>query len=417
MKLLFVHQNFPGQFVHLAHAGGERGWDMTAICAATAPGMAGVRLVRYPPLADKSHAVHPWARDLHVKAIRAEVVAREALRLREAGYVPDLIYGHPGWGECLLLKDIFPDTPQLNFLEFYYRAAGADVGFDPEFPAPAPWTAGRLRFKNMVLREALETMDWGVAPTQWQASLLPPQWRDRVSVIFDGIDTDVVRPDAAAALQLASGPRLTRDDEVITFVSRNLEPYRGFHVFMRALPELLRRRPRAHVLAIGGDGVSYGTPPADGGSWREVLLREVGAALDPARLHFLGRVPYAQYLKVLQLSRVHVYLTYPFVLSWSLVEAMSAGCAIVASDTVPVREFLAHECTARLFPFFDGVALVEQVCALLDAPAAAAALGAAARADAVARHDLRRVCLPQLVDLAERVARRAPAQASPETAA
>ena len=404
MKLLFVHQNFPGQFVHLARHGLRQGWSMAAICAHSAPGLAGVRLGRYPALTDPGRNIHPWVRDAHVKAIRAEAAAREALRLRESGFVPDVIYGHPGWGECLLLKEIFPEAPQIAFLEFYYRPTGADVGFDAEFPPQFPWTAGRIRLKNIYLREALEDMSRGVAPTRWQASQMPQRWQERLSVIFDGIDTGLVRPDAEARLRLASGLELSRADEVVTYVSRNLEPYRGFHVFMRALPELLRRRPRAQVLIVGSDGVSYGTPPKDAAGWREAMLRELGDRLDPSRVRFLGHVPYADYLRLLQVSRVHVYLTYPFVLSWSLVEAMSAGCAIAASDTPPVAEFLEHGRTARLFPFFDGERLVEQVCALLDAPEEAAALGQAARAEAVARYDLKTVCLPQIVRLVEETA-------------
>lgn len=409
MNLLFVHQNFPGQFVHLARAGIAQGWQVAAICSHSAQGVPGARLVRYPRLTNPGRGLHPWARDLQVKAIRAEAAARAALHLRQSGFVPDLIYGHPGWGECLLLKEIFPDVPQINFLEFFYNAKGADVGFDPEFPIQSPWAEARIRFKNMVLREALEDMTLGVVPTRWQAAQIPERWQNRLEVVFDGIDTDIVRPDAEASLQVGSGPTLSRQDELITFVSRNLEPYRGFHVFMRALPELLRRRPRAQVLIVGGDKVSYGRPPHDAATWREAMMREVGDRLDLGRVRFLGNIPYPEFLKLLQVSRVHVYLTYPFVLSWSLVEAMSAGCALVASDTPPVAEFLRHRETARLFPFFDGAQLTDQVCGLLDDPREAAALGRAARELVLANYDLNRTSLPRLVRLMEDTARRRPA--------
>lgn len=214
-------------------------------------------------------------------------------------------------------------------------------------------------------------------------------------MIHDGIDTDRVRPAPDASIHLGGRLRLTRDDEVITFVNRNLEPYRGYHVFMRSLPELLRRRPRARVIIVGGNEVSYGAPPPKGQTWRDIFLNEVKADLDLSRVHFVGKVPYPAFLVLLQVSSVHVYLTYPFVFSWSLIEAMSAGCAIVASDTQPLQEAITHGETGRLVNFFDAPGLVNEVCALLDDPAERARLDANARAFAQAHYDLKTVCLPR----------------------
>ena len=188
---------------------------------------------------------------------------------------------------------------------------------------------------------------------------------------------------------------MTAADEVITFVNRNLEPYRGFHVFMRALPALLRRRPNAQVLIIGGNDVSYGQPPPHGENWRTVMLRELHGQLPMDRIHFVGKVPYKVYLNVLQVSACHVYLTYPFVLSWSCLEAMAAGCVVVGSKTQPVQEVIEHGKTGLLVDFFDRDALVNEVVTVLDNRADYAAMREAARAHVVAHYDLMRVCLPE----------------------
>ena len=193
---------------------------------------------------------------------------------------------------------------------------------------------------------------------------------------------------------------------MITFVSRRLEPYRGFHVFMRALPRLLRERPQAHVLIVGGDEAGYGQPPPGGGTWREVLWAEVGGVLDRSRVHFLGRVPYAEFVALLQLSSVHVYLTYPFVLSWSMIEAMACGCAVVASATPPVLEVIEDGGNGLLVDFFDTDRIVDAVSRVLDHPDRMRAMRAAARRTAIERYDFATVCLPRHVELIERIAAR-----------
>lgn len=276
------------------------------------------------------------------------------------------------------------------------------MGFDPEFPTEDAAQACRLRLKNLNNLLHFEVADAGLSPTHWQASTFPEPFRSRITVVHDGIDTDILTPNPQAGLTLNTGAgqsiALTCSDEIITFVNRNLEPYRGYHTFMRALPQLLQNRPRARVLVVGGNDVSYGPRPDGGKTWKDIFINEVRGQISDAdwsRVHFVGHLPYPHFISLLQLSAVHVYLTYPFVLSWSLLEAMSTGCAIVASNTEPLREAIMHDETGRLVDFFDAAGLAREVCALLDDAPARARLGANARAFARSHYDLKTVCLPQ----------------------
>lgn len=401
MKFLFIHQNFPGQFKHLASAlAANPSNTVLALTVRARPGqeLPGVRLVRYAIAKNSTPGVHPWAADIETKVIRGEACFRAARQLREQGFCPDAIIAHPGWGESLFLKEVWPAAKLGLYCEFFYHPAGADVGFDPEFPAEDPGDACRVRLKNLNNLFHLPMTDAAISPTRWQASTFPETFRDRITVVHDGIDTDLAAPNPGAGLRIGSELALTRGDEIVTFVSRNLEPYRGFHIFMRALPELLRRRPQARILIVGGNDASYGRPPTKNQSWMDIFINEAKPRIaqeDWKRVHFIGKLPYNLYLAVLQLSAVHVYLTYPFVLSWSLLEAMSVGCAIVASDTTPLHEAIRHDETGRLVPFFDVQGLTDQVCSLLDDPASRNRLGSQARAFARLEYDLKRICLPR----------------------
>jgi glycosyltransferase involved in cell wall biosynthesis len=321
------------------------------------------------------------------------------MALKAQGFEPDVICAHHGWGESLFLKDVWPEARLGLYCELYHLSQHPFVGFDPEFPAPAPALDGlRIRMKNLNNRLHEEIMDAGISPTRFQAATFPEPWQDRITVAHDGIDTDLVRPDPAARLLLDDGRALTREDEVVTFINRNLEPYRGYHIFMRSLPALLAARPKAHVVLLGGDEVSYGAKAPDGKKWKQIYIDEVRPQIsdaDWARVHFLGRVPYPRFLSMLQVSRVHVYLTYPFVLSWSLLEAMSAECAIVASSTAPVKEVIKDGETGLLVDFFDKDALTKTVVDLLENGTQRRALGAAARAFVQENYDLKQICLPR----------------------
>ncbi len=408
MKILFIHQNFPGQFKFLAPALAEAGHEVVAMTMqkVEAAGWQGVRLVPYGVGRGSTVGIHPWLADFETKTIRGEACFRAALDLRDTGFVPDVIVAHPGWGESLFLKHVWPKARLGIYCEFFYRDEGADVGFDPEFPAHDAGEVCRLQLKNLNNFLHFDVADAGISPTQWQASTFPEPFRSQITVVHDGIDTEALTPNSAAQLTLNGNLTLTRDDEIITFVNRNLEPYRGYHIFMRALPELLKARRNARVLIVGGDGVSYGAAPKDGKKWKDIFAQEVRGQIsdeDWARVHFLGNIAYQHFIPLLQLSRVHIYWTYPFVLSWSLLEAMSVGCTIVASNTQPLHEAIRHDETGRLVDFFDPPGLVREVCELLDDAPARDRLGAAARAFAQETYDLKSICLPRQLQWVEQL--------------
>jgi glycosyltransferase involved in cell wall biosynthesis len=415
----FVHQNFPGQYAHLvrrlADVPGNRVYFITQSRYGEIPG---VRKLVYKPDLTHGASCHPHSAVLESAVRTGVAVAEVCKRLRRAGVFPDIVVGHCGWGETLFIKDVFPKVPVLSNFEFFFHERGADVGFDREFAPRREDDGGRLRARNAINHMSADASDWGHTATDWQFSLFPRSLQSRITTLHEGTDTARYSPNPAAWLALApSGLKLTAQSEVITYVARNLEPYRGFHVFMRALPEILRRRPRAQVLIVGGDGVSYGAPHVSGRSFREAMLAELGDGVDGARVHFMGTVAADVYLTVLQISSVHVYLTYPFVLSWSFVEAMSAGCLIVASATPPVQEFLQHEQQGLLVDFFDVAAISDSVVTGLEEPARHAPLRLAARQAAIERLDLESRSLPRWLRLLdELMAGRTPRAARPAAA-
>ncbi|HYE40969.1 MAG TPA: glycosyltransferase family 4 protein [Ramlibacter sp.] len=399
MNILFVHQNFPGQFRHVAPELARQGHRVVALGVNRTPDrLPGVQHVLHQPKSNPEvlgKAAAPPLHELVSKMVRGDSAARAMMALRDEGFVPDVVFAHPGWGEAFYAKDVFPQARLLVYCEYYYGREGGDLGFDPEFTSRDIGAQMRSRLKNTHLLQAISVADAGLSPTQFQKAQHPDWFLDRITVLHDGIDTKRFVPDANAHVTLQNaGVTLRAGDEVLTFVARELEPYRGYHTFMRSLPLLQQLRPNARVVIVGGDGTSYGSPPPQGTTWKQRFLDEVGGQLDLSRVHFVGKLPHAALTALMQVSAAHVYLTYPFVLSWSLLEAMSIGCAIVASGTAPLREVIRDGENGFLTDFFDAQALARKAAEVLERRAELAHVRAAARELVVAGYDLQAHCLP-----------------------
>jgi glycosyltransferase involved in cell wall biosynthesis len=402
MKILFVHQNFPGQYRFVApHLARQEGNEVVSLGKRKDRPIPGIRRAIYEPAPGPANsATHDYLVKFEEAVRHGEVAAGAAARLKRDGFTPDIICAHPGWGEALYLKDIYPGVPQLHYCEYYFHAFGGATHFDPKQPVLLD-TLFRTRTRNVVTLLSLESCEWGVSPTRWQESRFPGEYRHKISILHDGINVAHCRPNPDRQVTLPGGVTLTRADEVVTYVARNLEPTRGFPTLMKTAEELCRRRPKCHVLIVGGDEVSYGAGPPDGGTYREMMLADVD--VDPSRVHFLGKVSFEEYLAILQISSAHVYLTIPFVLSWSLLEAMAVGCVIVGSNTAPVTEVIEEGHNGLLTDFFDHLTVTERVEEALDHPERMEPLRQRARETVVERYSVAK-CLPAQVKLIEDVA-------------
>jgi glycosyltransferase involved in cell wall biosynthesis len=397
MNILFVHQNMPGQYRHLApYLARDPRNRVVFITRKADVDLPNVRRVTYQPVRVAQPSTHHYLRLFENCVLHGQAVLRACITLAAEGFQPDVMVAHPGWGEALFLKDRFPRAKLLSYCEFFYHGRGADVGFDPEDAVDLDAIC-QARARNAHLLLSLEACDRGTSPTEWQRSVHPAVLRDKISVIFDGIDTTVVRPDIGASFALPDGRVLTAADEVVTYVARNLEPYRGFRSFIRALPELLRRRPEVQVLVAGGDEISYGFASPGGGTWRETMLGQV-EGIDLSRVHFLGKIPYPRYLAMVQVSSLHIYLTVPFVLSWSCMEAMAAGCVVLASDTPPVTEVIEDGRNGYLVDFFASEAIAARAAEILADRERLHEIRKRARQTVLDRYALEN-CLPQQVRL------------------
>jgi glycosyltransferase involved in cell wall biosynthesis len=399
LNILFIHQNMPAQFKFLAPmlaAQGHRVLFLTRACRAKLPG---VTEVIYPAPRGANPETHLYVRGFEEAVLHGQAVVRAIGQIQARGFKPDLIIAHPGWGEALFLKDVLPDVPLITFAELGYRGHGLDVGFDPEETCTLS-TICRARARNAHLMLSLEAADAAVSPTLWQKASHPDALQSKIDIIFDGIDTDIVRPRAQASVMLPDGRIVRRGDPVITYVARNLEPYRGFRTFMRAIPLIQQQRPDADIIIVGGDKVSYGRKPTGFANWREAMEAEV--RFDKSRVHFLGRAAYDDYLSILAISGAHAYLTYPFVLSWSCMEALAIGALVVASDTGPVREVIRDGENGLLTDFFDAQALADKLVGAINDPARYETVREAAVRTVQERYSLEH-CLPQWNALIDRV--------------
>jgi glycosyltransferase involved in cell wall biosynthesis len=399
MKIALVHRNFPGQFRHLAPELTRQGHQVVALT------WAGNQNPRTHPTIEYQNKSMPGADPGDFFALNVhrgqQAAAAAAQYSQKTGFTPDLVVGSINWGETLFLREIWPNARHVGYAEFYYGARERDTDFDPEFYRPSLERDTRVTARNAHLLMAATRADALLSPTQWQASTFPSDVRHKISVVHDGVDTDKLRPDPLAKFTLPNGRILTQKDQVLTFINRNLEPYRGFHTLMRALPKVMAAHPKLQVVMVGGEDRGYGPIPSATQSWKQRLLAEVGGQLDQSRLHFTGRVPYHQMVSMLQISSVHAYLSYPFVLSWSMLEAMSLGCVIIGSDTPPVAEAITDGQNGYLVDFFDVAAWSDKISDVLASTDNHTQMRKAARAHAKANYDLKSVCMPNLLKFLE----------------
>ena len=402
MRVLFLHTSFPGQFLHLAHFLGATGHQVAFVTAGEEPGeLPGVKRVSYKMSRGPSPHTHHYLRGLERAVLEGQAAYGAAEKLKAQGFTPDAILAHSGWGPGLYMKDLFPQATLLNYFEWYYRAHGSDAEFGPTEKL-TPDDECRIRTKNGPILLDLYACDAGISPTWWQHSQFPGEYAQKIKVIHDGINTEACKPQLGRKLVL---PRLGLDladkDEIVTYVGRGMEPYRGFPQFMEAVAILQKRRPHCQVVIVGGEGVFYGSPPAGGGSWKDKMLAEL--PLDRSRLHFTGYLDRQEYLSVLQASTVHVYLTRPFILSWSMLEAMACGCTLVASATQPVQEVVVDGVNGLLADFYAPQQLAEKIEDALTDADLRKSLAYRARETILERFDLRQMLPRQLALLQQTI--------------
>tara|TARA_B000000475_G_C16005345_1_gene450669 strand:+ start:179 stop:1432 length:1254 start_codon:yes stop_codon:yes gene_type:complete len=410
-KILFIHQNFPGQYKHLAPALAKMKNIEAYSISKEDESLPNIKHYKYKIKNTNVPGVNNLAIEFETKMIRAKAVADLCLEMKGDGINPDVILSHPGWGESFLLKEVWPDAKFLNYFEFYYNTKDSDIDFDLKEKQRPDYDfnlRSKLRARNAPFLSAFEQSDIMISPTEFQKSTAPAIFQDLISVVHEGIDTKLIKPNANANLTLKNETNgkieeITKDNKVITFVNRNLEPYRGYHIFMRSLPDIIKNHPDAYILIVGGDQVSYGATPKEG-SYKDIYYNEIKNKIPKDnRIRFLGKIPYNTFLNLIALSSVHVYLTYPFVLSWSMLEAMAMEALIIGSKTKPVEEVIKDNKNGLLVDFFDYKKLSLMVTDVLNNPEKYSSIKKEARKTIVDNYDLEKVCLPKQIEIFEKL--------------
>ncbi|GAB4464529.1 MAG: glycosyltransferase family 4 protein [Elainellaceae cyanobacterium] len=402
MRVLFLHNNFPAQYLHLSQLLAADP-DNTVVFGTKHTEnvqLAGVHKVNFAPSREPTPNIHHYVRNYESAVLHGQAVYRLAEQLKASGFVPDVVSAHSGWGVGMFIKDAFPDAGYLAYCEWFGQAHGSDADFDPAFPM-TPDDVLRIRAGNAPMLVDLYSCDRGLAPTLWQRDQFPPEFHSKISVLHDGVDTDYFFPDPAQKMLLINERGetildLSEEEEIITYVSRGMDAYRGFPQFIQALGLVLERRPKAHVVIVAADRIAYGPAAPEGNSFKDYMLKQV--PLDLSRVHFVGNLPYGLYKLVLRASSVHVYLTRPFVLSWSFMEAMASGCLIVASDTPPVREMMQDGINGLLVDFFAVERIGDRICDALEHRKDMQPIRDAAR-QTIVEHYAQKTLLPKHVEL------------------
>jgi glycosyltransferase involved in cell wall biosynthesis len=393
MRILLLHPNFPAQFRHLATTLANNPKHQVVFgTMRQQSSIPGVRKLIYQPSREVHPTTHQYVRNLESAVLQGQAIYRTAQQLKAEGFIPDVVYGHSGWGPTLFIKDIFPKTKLFCYFEWFYHAHGSDADFDPTEPLNADAEA-HIRIKNAPLLLDLYSCDAGLSPTNWQHQQFPKEFQPKIRVMHDGVDTSFFHPNPNAKLVLPHlGLDLSQAEEIVTYATRGMEPYRGFPQFMEAVSFIQQRRPNCHVVVMGEDRIVYGKQLPDGKTYKQLMLEKL--PLDLSRLHFTGSLPYEQYLQVLQASSVHIYLTRPFVLSWSMLESMATGCLIIGSRTAPVMEFIKDGKNGLLVDLLSSEQIADRVDEVLNQPQHFTELRANARNTILQHYDLAKL-LPQ----------------------
>ena len=413
-KILFLHQNFPGQYKHLAPELAKiKGYDVytlsldstnTYSLADLKKSLTNITHYKYSITQSNTPGTNRLAIEFETKMIRASAVLKRALELKEDGFEPDLLIIHPGWGEGFVLKEVWPQSKVINYFEFYYNTKDSDVDFDLKEDSRPNYDIDlrtRLVARNAPFLSACNQSDLMISPTKFQKSTAPIEYQNKIKVIHDGIDTNILtsKPDASITLTSESNTNkksLTRKNKIIAFVNRNLEPYRGYHSFMRSLPEVIKKHPDAYILIVGGSDVSYGAKPKSDLSYKDLYYNEIKDKIpENNNIIFLGFVKYNLLISILDIASVHVYLTYPFVLSWSMLESMALGGLVLGSKTSPVEEVIKHNKNGLLVDFFDHKSISRNINSILDKPDKYESMRIEARKTIIKDYDLHTKCLPE----------------------
>ncbi|MBH8555624.1 glycosyltransferase family 4 protein [Nostocaceae cyanobacterium CENA357] len=395
MRVLFLHSNFPAQYRHVALALAQNPNNQVVFGTKNRDvNLPGVYKIVFEPSRNPHPTTHHYVRPLENAVLHGQAAFKLTEQLKTKGFIPDVICGHSGWGPTLFVKDVFPDTPLICYFEWFYHALGSDADFDPTDPLSVDDIA-RIRTKNAPILIDLYTCDRGLSPTGWQKAQFPSEFHQKISVLHDGVDTEYFKPHPGAKLVLPNLD-LSGVDEIVTYVARGMEPYRGFPQFMQTLAYVQERRPNCHVVIVGSDRVCYGKSLPNNLTYKDLMLKKV--PLDLSRVHFTGSLPYGQYLQVIQASSVHVYLTRPFVLSWSMIEAMSTGCLVLGSDTAPVTEVIEDGKNGLLVDFFSPRKIADRIDEVLNHPTRMAKIRTNARKTVLERYALANL-LPQHLQL------------------
>lgn len=399
MNILFLHRNFPAQFRHVLPVfASDPNNKVVFITNNETAHMKNVMKVQYKLKREVPDDCHRYLRFYEECVNHGQACAEAAIALKNQGFKPDVIFGHT-WGQTLFMKDVFPDVPLICYFEWFYDRYNGDMGFDGRPLDIDDWA--KLRSKNAHLLIDLFSCDYGFCPTKFQLKQFPKEFHNKIRVMHDGVDADYCKPDDNAQFFVKDkNITLTRNDEVITYATRGMEAYRGFPEFMKAAEVLLKKRPNLQIVIGGEDRVCYG-PQLANTTYKKMMLEQLN--LDMDRVHFVGSLPFNEYVKLLQISSAHVYLTYPFVASWSLLDAMSCGCPIVASSTEPVMEFIEDGKNGFLFDFYSTSGQVEKIEYVLDNKEMVEPVRQAARKTIVDNYNLKDL-LPKHIEFIKSVA-------------